>query len=174
MSDYTHVESSFVSKYYPVFCKLGYPMLDVVFFEDGEWAVIEMLNSPVVPSLTKWNYVLKGMRNVEFSESLVRKLVKQLDPHEPEFWIREYEASKKIVDLKDNEAESQEDWAEWMGNQLKKNEGLMQRVARYGACELHPDKIAYRIAEASPQIARDMGIHVIQEHKVTGERTKLC
>lgn len=149
-------------------------MLDLLKFEDGEFAIIEMLNAPLVPSLTRWQYVLKGMRNIEFSESLARKFIKQLDPHEPEFWIREYEASRKVVDLKDKQAEAQEDWAEWMGNALKHNSGLMERVAKYGTRELHPDQIAYRIAQASPQIARSMGITVTQEHKVTGAKEILC
>lgn len=174
MGIYTYLDSSFVSKHYKIFCDLSYPMLDVLEFEDKEWAIIEMLNAPLVPSLTKWQYVLKGMRNVEVSEGLVRKFIKQLDPHEPEFWVKEYEESRKVIDLKNKQATEQEDWSEWMGNALKSNAGLMERVAKYGAKELHPDQIAYRIAEASPATARSMGITVTQEHKVTGAREKLC
>lgn len=174
MSNYTYLDSSFVSDKYKIFCDLGYPMLDAITFNDGEWCVIELLNAPLIPALTRWQYVLKGMRNIELCEGLVRKFIKQLDPHEPEFWIKEYEESRKVVDLKNKQAEAQEDWSEWMGNALKHNAGLMERVAKYGAKELHPDQIAYRIAEASPATARSMGITVTQEHKVTGAKEKLC
>lgn len=69
--------SSMVSKYWFWFAEMGYPELDIVTWPDGEWAIIEYLNAPIIPPLTKWNYVLTGLRNQEITYDFLKAYADQ-------------------------------------------------------------------------------------------------
>lgn len=152
--DFTHVNSPFVSKHYPIFCELGYPQLDVVEFKDGEWAIIEMINSPVVPSLTKWHYVLKGLRNIEVNPSFLRKYVHKIDLTMKEFWANE-DAKEANLDYEHAAKEKHaEEYATRAAKAISKNEALLERIAKNGLAEMNLGKIANNI---EPWTMRGMG-----------------
>ncbi len=171
-ADYS--DSSFVGPHYKLLCELGYKQLDIQVLEDGEWYIYEMLNAPVVPSLTKWQPVYKGFRNVEINSGIVSKLIRQIDPQYPEFWANEIIKSEKLLKEKADRANFEEEWVERMVPRFLKNEALMNRVARYGPRELDPARIAMAIAKESPSTARSLGIKVDNEHVHTGKRERLC
>lgn len=145
--------SSFNSKYYPWFVEMGYPQLDLRFVrengqETGEWAIIEMHNSPVIPDLTKWQDVFTGFRNVEISRSRLKKLVESIDTKKKEIWDREEQKTKSI------EAE-QERWDKWKqessarkADAFLKNPDWVERFMKNGAAELHPYSVYRNISRS--------------------------
>lgn len=133
------------SKYHIWFIEMGYPLLDVLEYEDGEWAIIQYLRTPVVPSLTKFQHVLKGIRNTAITTGFIQKYVEQLDPGKQAFWDRESKKTQGVWD----EAARVERHAEETADQLTKNfmanPDLMARVAKNGFGELDPQKIMRHI-----------------------------
>jgi len=142
---FCYADSGMVSRYYPMFCKLGYPQLDVIRFEDGEWCIIEYLNAPLVPSLTKWHHVLKGLRNIEITEGFLKKFIRQIDPRERAFWDREQNATNRMEQEKIEQEQFIEYRVEQTVKALSKNEALKERIAKNGVQELDLHKIARHI-----------------------------
>jgi hypothetical protein len=134
-----------VSKFYPMFCALGYPQLDIVRYEDGEWSIIEYVNAPLVPSLTKWQHVLKGMRNIEITEGFIKRFVRQIDPRERQFWERENEATDAMEKEKDAQEQHAYELSDRTAAVLLKNEALKERIAKNGVIELDLNRIARHI-----------------------------
>ncbi len=120
------------SEYYKWFVELGYPRLDIVSWDDGEWAIRQFQSLPVVPSMTKWNYILTGLRNVDKSRSFVEKYVELIDTTKKAFWEREdamtEAAEKRIIDKDKFQKESIERKFEACRN----NPELMERCAKFG------------------------------------------
>jgi hypothetical protein len=131
-----------VSKYYPMFCALGYPQLDVVKYDDGEWSIIEYVNAPLVPSLTKWQHVLKGLRNIEITEGFIKKFVRQIDPKEKQFWEREQARTEHMEKEKEEQEKHAIESADRTANVLMKNEALKERFVKNGAIELDLSQLA--------------------------------
>jgi hypothetical protein len=134
-----------VSKWYPMFCDMGYPQLDIVRYEDGEWAIIEYDNAPLLPSLTKFRHVLSKLRNVEITEGFVRNYVKQIDPRHRQFWDRENSATERMESEKLAQENHAHDLAEAAMKGLAKNEALKERIARNGIQEMSLERIARNI-----------------------------
>lgn len=120
------------SEYYPLFCELGYPELDVQFYEDREWAIIQFENAPIVPSLTKWRVVFSGFRNIEFNASFAKKLVNMIDNRKKEFWdnleAKELAAKKEKEAAENQRVEAYADVAQ----KLARNPALMERAEKQG------------------------------------------
>jgi hypothetical protein len=171
--NYNYLNSAFVGPYYPMLVELGYPQLDIKKWDDGEWAILEMLNAPLCPSLTRFTYVLKKIRHMEITESNVKKMVHSIDPCRSEFWIREAEKSLGVELEHESSEAHKEDTMKGVYEAVTRNPALMDRIARFGASEMNPEKIALRIAEENPAAARRLGITVYNENKVTGE-THIC
>lgn len=128
--------SYFCTKYRPWFVELGYPMLDVQQWPDGEWAIIEFLNQPLIPSLTKWHYVLTGLRNIEITYPFLQKYLYALDLHRDGVWDREEKKSQHVEFEHERQVNFQVDVADRAYRAVKRNEGLMERIARNGLKEL--------------------------------------
>lgn len=157
-ADYT--DCSMTSEHYPMMRRIGYPQLDIKQFWDGEWAIKEYINPPLIPSLTKWKYILTGLQNVPISESFVLNQVKSLDPQYSEFWIREIEKEMAVEANNKSVEKNRRQSAEKTIEALLKNDALKQRIAKYGIMEMTPERIAYRIAQESPSKARQLGIRI--------------
>jgi hypothetical protein len=145
---YAYMNSAMVSKYYPMFCLMGYPQLDIIRYEDGEWSIIEYENAPLVPALTKWKHVLTGLRNIEITEGFVRKYVRQIDPQFQAFWDRERERTEKMEAEKEYLETQVEEKVDAVVKQLSKNDDLKERIAKNGPGELALEKLALAIPEA--------------------------
>jgi len=134
---YASYPSGFVSKYYCWFEDCGYPELDILENEkNGEWYIIQMLNSPVIPSLTRWQVVLGPMRNVEKSFSFCHKYINELDITKKAFWAREEAKTRAVYEEADRSERRAHDFANAMTKVVMRDEDLKNRIAKNGAKEL--------------------------------------
>jgi hypothetical protein len=115
-----------------MFCDLGYPQLDIAEWDDGEWAILQMWNAPLIPSMTKFNYVLTGLKNVEKSPSFVRQYVEIIDITRRAFWELQDEKSEAA----EKEMEKKEQYMEDSTNRkleiIKRTPVLMDRIQKFG------------------------------------------
>lgn len=127
------------------FRELGYPLLDIQLFHDGEWEICQYLRSPVIPSLTPVQSVLSGLRNIEISKGFVEKYVESLDVTKRAFWEREEAKSAQVE--KDAVAKEvhAEEFATAATAAIVQNPDLMDRIARKGLAEMDITKIASNI-----------------------------
>lgn len=126
------------SPWYVWFVEMGYPRLDIRTFEDGEWALIEYYTSPGIPHLTKWNYVLTHIRNVPITKGFVEKYVKSLDLHRKEVWDAAEAKSKEAEERHAALENHAQDTANKAFEVIRKNEGLVERIAKNGLREIDP------------------------------------
>lgn len=124
--------SSFNSPYYPWLVEMGYPELDINTWPDGEWAIIEMQNTPVIPCLTKWKYVLTGLRNIEINKSIVRRFVESIDLRKAEFWEKEIAKTEATEREQVAKEKHSQDIAERMAKAMVQNPDFANRVAQSG------------------------------------------
>lgn len=137
--------SYMVSPYYCWFVLMGWPQLDINVLDDGAWEIIQYYRSPVIPAQTEWQMVLGTMENVEISYTFCEKVVKQLDLHRKQFWDREEAKSKAVADEFEKKERHAEEYAEMASKAILGNEGLMNRIAKYGMQEMDLDRIARHI-----------------------------
>jgi hypothetical protein len=122
-------------------CALGYPNLDIQQWKDGEWAIIEFYNAPNIPSMTRWNFMLHGMRNVEISPGFLQHHTRKLDLRREEIWA-EYDARDKKQDEEKAALDRHaEDTAERAKNIIMQTPTLVERIAKNGLGEMDLDKI---------------------------------
>lgn len=148
MSNYTYMTSSFVSNYYEWFCDLGYPQVDLVEHKDGSWSLIEMLNAPVIPSLTKWRYIARNIKNREPTLSGVKRILNEINPQRNEVWERESKKTQKIEDEYQAREERVELVAEEWTDSVRRNPALQERIAKNGLTEILPHNIAKHCPES--------------------------
>lgn len=141
------------SKYHVWFREMGYPLLDVLEYDDGEWSIIQYFRTPVVPALTQFQHVLRGIRNTEISPGFIKKYVEQLDPMRSSFWDRENAKTREVYDEAARVEQHAEETAEQLTKNFMANPDLMARVAKNGFGELSPTKIMRHI---NPLEAREI------------------
>lgn len=124
---------------------MGYPFLDIVQYEDGEWSIIEYQNAPVVPHLTQFKHVLQGMRNIEITRSFVEKYVKQIDPQRGEFWARERAKTAQVLAEREAADKHKLELVDKAHKTVTANTHLMDRIARNGTKEIGLKEIAKNI-----------------------------
>jgi hypothetical protein len=142
---YLYVDSPFVSRHYKMFCDLGYPQLDIFEWNDGEWAIGQYWNAPLVPSMTKFNYILTGLRNVEKSTSFVREYVDILDVTRHAYWHIEEEKSIAAEEQQDKKEKYIEDSAERKMQILRRSPHLMERIMKFGLKEMGFDRMFHTL-----------------------------
>ena len=139
--------SYFQSPYHIWFQELGYPELDIIDWPDGEWAIIEYQNSPVVPCTTKWKVILAGLRNVEISWGFIKRYIDQCNPMSTFFWDRlEQREKEQDAEWETNERNA-EDRAQRAAQLVIRNPELMERIARRGIREMDLVKIRKNIPD---------------------------
>lgn len=146
----------FLSPWYPMFCEMGYPQLDIKRWEDGEWAIREFIRSPVVPSLTPWRFVLTGLRNIEISRGFIERYLWQIDPRNRGFWAKdeaERKAAEKEQDYYENEKAER---IMTLGKQLAKNDDLMEQAHRIGPAAFDLENIGRKIYKERPWKLKDL------------------
>lgn len=138
---YSSYPSYMCSPWYIWFCELGYPNVDILKYEDGEWDIIEYYNAPIIPGLTKWNQILYGMRNIEITRGFVTKYVNQLDLHRRRVWDDAEAKTAAMEKEKEKLEDHAQDVAERAKNIIMGNAGLVERVAKNGMHEINPENI---------------------------------
>ncbi len=133
------------SPYHIWFREMGYPNLDIREFDDGEWAIVEYYSSPTIPSMTRWNYVLHGIRNTLITPGFVTKYVHQLDLHRKEVWAAA-EAKEKAQDEEKARLDAHaQDTAERAKNIIMQTPALVERIAEKGLQEMNLENIVKNI-----------------------------
>ena len=133
------------SKWHPWFVDMGYPLLDINRYADGEWSIIQWLTRPVVPAITEWQSVLSGMRNVDITRGFVEKYIKQADMQRKAFWDREDAASREAEDEFESKELHAEELATKATEAIMGNDDLCQRIVKKGMGEMDPLKIARHV-----------------------------
>lgn len=132
---YSWYPSSVVSPYWCWFKELGYPELDLHFYEDGTFFIIQFLNSPIIPSLTKWQVVLGPMRNIIPTYAFCEKYTAELDITKRAFWAREDAKTKDVYEEAERTDRRDREFAEKATEAVMRNPGLVKRVAKNGLKE---------------------------------------
>ena len=114
-------------------------------YEDGEWAIIQAMTKPVIPCLTKWEFVLHGMRNIEISKGFVQKYLHELDMTKRAFWEREERKSRQVEEEHEARERYAEDIAEKATKTVMKNPDLCERLVKHGLSELDLGSISRNI-----------------------------
>lgn len=138
----TNYQSYLVTPYNSWFRALGYPLLDVRRYEDGEWAIIQYLRSPVVPAVTPWNHVLTGLRHVDLSLSVCEKYANQLDVEKRHVWAEQERFEAEAIAEAERSERHTQMIAEKQHEAIVNNPGLMNRIARNGLHEINLFNIA--------------------------------
>ncbi len=137
--------SSMVSPYHVWFCHMGYPELDVLGYPDGAWFIIQYYNSPVVPSLTKWQAVLGPLNHVEKTYDFMHKYAHTLDLTKRVFWDREEKKSQMSEDEWERVELHREEMVERASRAFLQNPHVMDRIARNGIAEMDLSRIARHV-----------------------------
>lgn len=137
--------SAMCSRYHKTFCSLGYPQLDVVEYDDGSWAIIQYLNTPLIPSMTRWQHVLQDIRHQEKTESFFKHWAERLDPTLKQYRELEWEKSKKVIKEREDQDRFKQDLVDRGTKAVTKNEGLMERIAKNGVQEMSLKRILKHI-----------------------------
>lgn len=134
-----------VSPWWRVCRDLGYPELDVRQYADGEWSIIQYLQTPLIPSLTRWQPVLIGIRNVEISATFIKKKADELNLERGHVWdgVRREEA-RALAEVQADETRAQER-AQMKLDIVKRAPDLYARVMRNGVKELELDRLIQHI-----------------------------
>lgn len=140
-------DSYFLSKYYPWFVELGYPQLDIVEYEDGEWSIIEMMNYPVIPSLCQWKHIFSGFRNRPPTKSFVKRLIDMIDLQKREAWDRYEQATREAEEKHERTEKARETLASGIAQAVSKNEDLTARVLQNGFDEIQLKTLIKRIPQ---------------------------
>lgn len=125
--------------------ELGYPNLDVQQWPDGEWALIEFYNAPIIPGNTRWNFVLQDLRNIEITPGFLAAYTRKLDLQRQQAWA-DLEAKEKAQDEEKAKLDAHaEDTAERAKNVILNTPSLVERIAENGLKEMDLEKIIKHI-----------------------------
>lgn len=127
--------SFMVSPWHRVLVALGYEELDVRQYPDGEICLIQYLNKPIIPSLTRWQPVLQGVRNVEISVGWLKHWAERLDLTKRGVWDKLDQEDKENLRLIKEKDRRAEDFANRMTDGIMRNPDLVERIARNGLKE---------------------------------------
>lgn len=142
---YSWYPSAACSRYYVWFVELGYPQLDITEYQDGSWDIVQFLNSPVIPSMTRYQTVLGNMKNIIPTPGFVEKYVKQIDTQRKEFWDREEAATRRVDEEDKSRQRHAEDFAERGRKAIMGNPDLVERIAKKGFQEMDIDRIGKHV-----------------------------
>lgn len=145
---YSFYPSSMVSKYYVWFMELDYPQLDIAEYSDGSWDIIQYLNSPVIPSLTRHQLVLGNMKNILITPGFVEKYVKQLDTSRKEFWDREEAKTRAVAEEHERVQRHKHEFVDTAHKAITSNPDLMERIAKKGFKEMDLDNIRKHVPKS--------------------------
>lgn len=146
----SHVPEAYQSPWYKWFVDMQYPNLDILkegcswwrdCEESGIWHIIEFYRSPVIPALTKWNYVLMDIKNVEISRSFVEKFVDKLDLRKKQVWDDAEAKSKRLAEEDARLERHREETAQRALDIIKATPTVMDRIHRNGLHEMAPHNI---------------------------------
>jgi DNA-binding protein H-NS len=132
------------SPFYSWFVELGYPNCDIEEFQDGSWRIVEYLNAPIIPSLTRVAHVIGPIRNLIISKSFIEKYLSMLDIRKKAYHEILEEKSEKLRLESEHAERSAQDFAKRAAKIVAGGE-VMDRIAKYGVKEMDLNSIAKHI-----------------------------
>ncbi len=145
---YADYPSSMVSPYYCWTRDMGYEMLDVIEYPDGEKALIQYFHKPIIPCLTKWGFVLTKIRNQELTYDWIKAWAEQLDLERRVVWERQDALEKEAIRRQEEEERRAQDFANRAHFAVVNNADLMERIAKRGLGEMNPLKVLNNISRS--------------------------
>lgn len=132
------------SPYYKWFVEMGYPNCDIEEYGDGSWRLVEYLNAPIIPSLTRVAHVLGPIQNLIISRSFIEKYLGMLDIRKKAYHevLAEKEAKLKLDS--DYAERSAQDFAK-RAAQIVSGGEVMDRIKKSGVKEMDLESIAKHI-----------------------------
>lgn len=128
--------SYMVSGWNRTFADWGYPELDVVVQESGEWGIISYLRSPVLPAHTPWSWVVVPSAKYELNPWTVKRYVEQCDIEKRYVWDQMEEREKHDAAEMRREELHMTDMQRRMYQSITQNPDLMNRIAKNGLGEI--------------------------------------
>lgn len=133
--------STMVSRWHRCFVAMGYPELDLVEYPDGEKAIIQYFNRPIVPSLTRWGFVLTKIRNQDVNYYWLKEKADDLNLEKKRVWAEQDAVEKEALRQQLEEDRRSEDFATRMLDTVNRNDAWKERIYKNGLKELNPLKI---------------------------------
>jgi len=132
------------SPYYRWFCELGYDNCDIEEYADGSWRIVEYLNAPIIPSLTRVAHVLGPIQNLIISRSFIEKYLGMLDIRKKAYHEVLAEKETKLKLDSDYAERSAQDFAK-RAAQIVSGGEVMDRIKKSGVKEMDLESIAKHI-----------------------------
>lgn len=142
---YASYPSTACGRFYCWFQHMGYPELDIREFGDGEWAILQYMHTPHLPSSYKWQWALTGFKNQEISYPFVQRMVETIDVTKKEFWDREEGKTKELDRVADATARHELDMVTRASQAIVKNPDLCERIVKRGIREIDLKRIRRHI-----------------------------
>lgn len=127
------------------FRSIGYEELDVVEHNDGSWGIRQYHTKPIIPSLTRWSWVLQDIRHTLITESFLKSQAEQLDLERHTVWDRLRQSEKAALLETEAQERRAQDWADAAWKGVRGNDALIQRIAKNGIKELDPRRMLNHI-----------------------------
>ncbi len=137
--------STMVSPWHRVFVDMGYPELDVITYPDGEWGIRQYHQTPLVPSMTRWSFVLQGVRNREITEGVLKDYAHQLDLEKRTVWEEQAKHEKRLFEESLARERRSEVWATEMMKGINRDPYLKERILKNGLKELDPRRMLQHV-----------------------------
>lgn len=142
LNNYT---SYMVGPWNRVFRDWGYPLLDVVQQDSGEWGVIQYYKTPVIPSMTPWNWMVTPQHRYALTHGSLRQFVDQCDLEKRYVWDQMEAREKQDAEDMRREELHMTDQQRRMYQVISQNPDLMERVAKNGLGEIGLKKLMRNI-----------------------------
>jgi hypothetical protein len=134
------------SDYYCWCLDQGYPELDVRVYSDGSWGLIQYLNTPIMPSRTRFIPMLLNIKHQEISPSFIKHHADRLNLQNRAVWDEQDRTERRALEEVQEQERRAEDFANQMMKGVRGNDALMQRIARNGLSELNPMRMLNHIS----------------------------
>lgn len=134
------------NKFYRWAKSFGYPNVDVIDdrLRDGTWSLVEYLRSPVVPSLTPWNYILRDITE-PLELNVMRRFCEMLDLKKREYRNRMEAEQAASLQAFESAKKVEDDLATRATKLITGNQALLERIAKNGIAEMDTIKILSHI-----------------------------
>lgn len=132
------------SDYYKWFVELGYPNCDIQEYQDGSWRIVEYLNAPIIPSLTRVAHVIGPIENLLITRSFVEKYLNMLDIRKKAYYELLEEKSAALKREDQYLERNAQDLAKRAASIISGGE-VMDRIAKKGIKEMDLESIAKHI-----------------------------
>lgn len=157
--------SYFFGRYHAWFLDLGYPLLDAVVHDDGEWGILQTFTQPIIPAETRWEWIVRPQRRYQLTFGTCKQMTDQIDLEKRHVWDEMERRARE--DAEDFAAEDRHmvDTKTRMEDVLRQNPALMQRLARNGSKEISPLSVLKHVPRHALRKGSARGNNAASSHR---------